>query len=59
MYVCAGRELADRVRECGEAQALSIERGTLRVELLEVVRCEAIESSGLASVDWHLNRGRA
>lgn len=57
MYVCAGSELADRVRDCGESRGLSIERGTLRVEQLEAIQSQATQSSGLASADWHLNRG--
>lgn len=55
MYICAGRELADRVRERGEAEGLSVDRGTLRVDELETIRHEATKACGLPSVAWHLN----
>lgn len=59
MYVCADFYLAERVRETGEARGLSIEQGTLRIEQLDQIRSQAIQSSGLASAGWHLARGGA
>jgi len=56
MYVCSDRDLACRVREGGEARGLSVERGTLRVELLDAIRMQATKSADLASPEWHLNR---
>lgn len=56
MYVCADPDLVCRVLESGEARGLSVERGTLRVELLKVIRTQATECAELTSADWHLNR---
>ena len=44
MYVCSDRRLAERVIEEAGRAGLSSERGTLRVELIETIKREAIES---------------
>ncbi len=45
MYVCANEQLAERVRTAGHAAGLSIEQGTLRVELLGKIQQEAIDAA--------------
>jgi hypothetical protein len=53
MYVCGHDELATRVRTEGRAAGLSVERGTLRVELLGTIREEAIAACRVADTEWH------
>jgi hypothetical protein len=45
MYVCTNEQLAERVKTAGQAAGLSIEHGTLRVELLPLIRRQAIEAA--------------
>jgi hypothetical protein len=59
MYVCATPELARRVREAGAKAGLASERGTLRVELLDKIKREAIEASAITLTDWHLSASAA
>jgi hypothetical protein len=54
IYVCATREIAERVLGDGHAAGLSVERGTLRVELLSTITREAIDAcAAAAATDWH------
>jgi hypothetical protein len=53
IYVCANERLAERVRIAGEDARLSIERNTLRVELLDTIKRQALEvRGGPAEHDW-------
>jgi hypothetical protein len=53
IYVCSNEDLAGRVRAAGEAADLSVERGTLRVELLDAITQDALQRCGRAAAsDW-------
>jgi hypothetical protein len=53
IYICANQPLAERVRTTGEDAKLSIERGTFRIELLDTIKCQALEvCGGVAAQDW-------
>jgi hypothetical protein len=54
IYVCGDEEIAERVlAECAQA-GLSVDRGTMRIELVATIQREAVEAcSTLASTDWH------
>lgn len=53
VYVCADTELAARVRTVGEAAGLSVNTGTLRLELLHTVKEEAVDARlGTPAGDW-------
>jgi hypothetical protein len=53
-YICGNEELAERVTDTGERAGLSVERGTMRIELLESIKREAIEACTASSKQWHL-----
>lgn len=53
IYVCGDQEIAERVLVDGEQVGLSVERGTLRVELLATIQREAAQACG-AATGWHL-----
>ncbi len=56
MYVCASQQIAARVKSDGEQAGLSVELGTMRVELLDGIRREAVQAcSRVASTGWHLS----
>jgi hypothetical protein len=53
IYVCANERLADRVRIAGDDARLSVERKTLRVELLDTIKRQALDAQGGAAArDW-------
>jgi hypothetical protein len=53
IYVCANQNLAGRVRIAGEDAKLSIERKTLRIELLDTIKRQALDvRGGAAANDW-------
>ncbi len=53
VYVCADTELAARVRIVGEAAGLSVNTGTLRLELLHTIKEEAVDARlGTPAGDW-------
>ena len=55
MYVCDGQGLAELVAALGEEVGLSVERGTLRIELIQTIRREAITArkpGSARSPDW-------
>jgi hypothetical protein len=53
IYVCANQHLAAGVRTTGEGARLSIERKTLRVELLDTIKRQALDAQGGAAArDW-------
>jgi hypothetical protein len=54
IYVCGDEEIAERVLADGAQAGLSVERGTMRIELVSTIQREAAEArSTLASTDWH------
>ncbi len=53
IYICANQRLAERVRIAGEDARLSIERKTLRIELLDTIKRQALDvRGGVAANDW-------
>jgi hypothetical protein len=54
MYVCADKQIVEHVSDAGEGAGLSVARGTLRVELLETLRHEAVKACSARSTAWHL-----
>ena len=55
IYVCGDEEIAERVLADGAQAGLSVDRGTMRIELIATIQREAVEAcSTLASTDWHL-----
>jgi len=53
IYICADQHLADRVHAAGTRAGLSIEYGTLRIEILESIKRETLEArGGTAAKDW-------
>jgi hypothetical protein len=55
IYVCGDEEIAGRVLVEGGQAGLSVDRGTMRVELVATIQREAVEAcSTLASTEWHL-----
>jgi hypothetical protein len=57
IYVCGSDDIAQRVTTEGEQAGLSLERRTMRVELLDTVQQEAIQvRPQLLGAAWHLNR---
>ena len=55
IYVCGDEEIAERVLADGAQAGLSVDRGTMRIELVATIQREAVEAcSTLASTDWHL-----
>jgi hypothetical protein len=54
MYVCANEQIAGHVSDEGASAGLSVEHGTLRVELLETIRQEAVQACAARSKEWHL-----
>jgi len=57
IYVCGMNEVAERVLVEGRAAGLSVEQGTLRVELLAAIREQAITASAIAATGWHAGSG--
>jgi hypothetical protein len=56
IYVCGNDEIAERVAAEGSEAGLSVDRGTLRVELVGTVRREAVEAcSKVTHTEWHLS----
>jgi hypothetical protein len=56
MYVCANDQIAERVRHDAEQAGLSIQRGTLRIELLSTLQREALAArTSLSDRSWHLS----
>ncbi|MGA2929703.1 MAG: hypothetical protein ABSG43_27695, partial [Solirubrobacteraceae bacterium] len=55
IHVCGDEEIAERVLAEGAQAGLSVERGTMRTELVTTIQRGAVEAcSTLASTDWHL-----
>jgi hypothetical protein len=55
IYVCANEAIVERVVAEGEETGLSVERGTLRVEVLAKIQRQAVEARpGLVGTAWHL-----
>ena len=55
IYVCGNDEIAERVLADGQQAGLSVERGTMRTELVPTIQREAAAAcSTLASTEWHL-----
>jgi hypothetical protein len=55
IYVCGDEEIAERVLADAAGVGLSVDRGTMRIELVGTIQREAVEAcSMLASTDWHL-----
>jgi hypothetical protein len=55
IYVCGNNEIAERVVAEGEQGGLSVDRGTMRVELIDTIRHEAVHASTMvARTEWHL-----
>jgi hypothetical protein len=53
IYICANQTLAEHVQTTGENAGLSVARGTLRVELLQTIKRQALEArGGAAAQDW-------
>jgi len=53
IYVCASQHLAERVQTAAENAGLSVERHTLRVELLQTIKRQALEArGGAAAQNW-------
>ena len=60
IYVCGDEEIAERVLADGAQAGLSVDRGTMRIELIATIQREAVEAcSTLASTEWHLAGSRA
>ena len=61
IYVCGDDEIAERVLADGVQAGLSVDRGTIRIELVATIQREAVEAcSTVASTEWHLTgRGAA
>ena len=60
IYVCGDEEIAERVLADGAQVGLSVDRGTMRIELIATIQREAVEAcSTLASTEWHLAGSRA
>jgi hypothetical protein len=60
IYVCGDEEIAERVLADGAHAGLSVERGTMRIELIAMIQREAVEAcSTLASTEWHVAGSRA
>ena len=60
IYVCGDEEIAERVLADGAQAGLSVDRGTMRIELIATIQREAVEAcSTLASTAWHLAGSRA
>jgi hypothetical protein len=56
VYVCGTDDIARRVTADGQQAGLSVERGTMRVELLETIQRQAVEACPhLVATSWHLN----
>jgi hypothetical protein len=54
IYVCGDEEIAERVLADGGQAGLSVDRGTMRIELIGTIQREAVEAcSTLAATDWH------
>jgi hypothetical protein len=54
IYVCGDQEIARRVSTDGQQAGLSVERGTMRVELLETIQQQAIEARPeFTATPWH------
>jgi hypothetical protein len=55
IYVCGDEEIAGRVLADGGQAGLSVDRGTMRIELVATIQREAVEAcSTLAATEWHL-----
>ncbi|MGH2867330.1 MAG: hypothetical protein ACRDNK_07145 [Solirubrobacteraceae bacterium] len=60
IYVCGDEEIAGRVLVDGGQAGLSVDRGTMRIELVGTIQREAVEAcSTLAATEWHLAGGEA
>jgi hypothetical protein len=60
IYVCGDEEIAERVLAEGAQAGLSVDRGTMRIELIATIQREAVEAcSTLALTQWHLGGSRA
>ena len=60
IYVCGDEEIVERVLAEGARAGLSVDRGTLRIELVGTIQREAIGAcSTLALKQWHLAGGWA
>ena len=56
IYACANEEISGRVIAAGERAGLSVDRGTLRTELVSTIRREAVEACAtVPSTAWHLS----
>ncbi len=54
IYICANNDISERVIAAGERAGLSVDRGTLRAELVSTIRSEAVEAcSTVPSTAWH------
>ena len=55
IYVCGNDEIAAEVLAHGQQAGLSVDRGTIRIELVATIQREAVEAcSTLASTQWHV-----
>ena len=60
IYVCGDEEIAERVVADGAQAGLSVDRGTMRIELVATIQHEAVEAcSTLALTEWHVAGSRA
>jgi hypothetical protein len=54
IYVCGDEEIGERVLAEGAQAGLSVDRGTMRIELVGTIQREAVEAcSTLALTGWH------
>jgi hypothetical protein len=55
IYVCGNDEIAEQVLANGQQAGLSVDRGTMRIELVATIQREAVDACAkLASTSWHL-----
>lgn len=55
IYVCGDEEIAGRVLADGGQAGLSVDRGTMRIELVATIQRQAVEAcSTLGATEWHL-----
>jgi hypothetical protein len=60
IYVCGDEEIAERVLADGAQAGLSVDRGTMRIELVAAIQREAVEAcSTVALTAWHRAGSRA
>jgi hypothetical protein len=59
IYVCGDEEIAERVLSDGAHAGLSVDRGTMRIELVATIQRKAVEAcSTLALTEWHVAGSR-